>query len=145
MFNWVNSCYRHSLISLISLEFYIFKWPQSSIFSLGKGGIRYIWHRGYILFHLAMCQSKLFPSLGSLSSREDRELLQRLPIFWIHSSPHNWPVSKSLNFSAHKSIKVLFWNIPEQNSLYCTHNSNVSPLLICILFNYHIKFWFCIY
>ena len=133
MFNWVNSCYRHSVISLISLEFYIFKWPQSSIFSLGKGGIPYIWHRGYILFHLAVCQSKLFPSLGSLSTKEDRELLPRLPMFWIHSSPHNWPVSKSLNFSAHKVSK--FYSGTFQNKTLCT----THPILMC----HH--YWFVSY
>lgn len=69
------------------------------VFSLGKRDDDFIFGiEGYSQSHLVVCRSALF-SLGSLSSKGERELLQTLPVFWIHSSPQSWPVPKDLNFS----------------------------------------------
>lgn len=75
------------------------------VFSLGKTDDDLIFGiEGYSQSHPVVCRSALF-SLGPLSSKGERELLQSLPVFWIHSSPQNWPVPKDLNFSEQKVPK----------------------------------------
>lgn len=120
----INLYCRHLIISFICPGLYTFKLsPKKSGFvTLGKRKDSLIFGIGGIIqSHLAVCGSILFSRSGSVSSRAESECLQRPPTFRIHSSLHNWPVSKNLNFNGHKVPK--FYSGTCQDNISCTTHS----------------------